>query len=326
MIHVILRISKKLVLLFKQKRTLLYAGVYIVCLWTIATILFHFIERVSLIDSLYWAVTTTTTVGYGDITPKTVLGKMFSMLVMIGGIGVLGLFLASIADILIEQSLRRRRMKVDVENHVLVLGWDKKLEIAIKELLSEGERVVAIAEVDEIPLEHKNLIFIKGDPTDEENLKRGCVKKAKFSLISGKNDTETLLAAIAVKKMNENVQVTCVVEDPKVMKALKNIKVDQALSIDEFFGLALSRSVFAPKISVFLNEIMSTKGMDVYQQRIPEFEGKIFFELMKELKEKKNAILLGIVKNGNVILNPPKDSKIEKDDEIIYIAESKIKV
>ncbi|MCD6492750.1 MAG: hypothetical protein J7K36_02970, partial [Archaeoglobaceae archaeon] len=38
---------------------------YIFCLWTIATILFHFIEGVSLIDSLYWAVTTTTTVGYG---------------------------------------------------------------------------------------------------------------------------------------------------------------------------------------------------------------------------------------------------------------------
>lgn len=324
MIHIILHLSKKLVSLIKEKKVLLYAGIYILCLWTVATIVFHYIENVSIFDSLYWAVTTTTTVGYGDITPQTLIGKAFSIIVMVSGIGVLGLFLASIADILIEQSLRRRRAKAIMENHVVVLGWDKKVETAVKELLSEGKEVVVIAEVDDIPLEHSNLVFVKGDPTDEENLKRANADKALFSLISGKNDTETLLAAIAIKKMNEKIQVTCVVSDPKVIKALDSIGVDQVLSVDEFFGLALSRSIFAPKISVFLNEIMATKGMDVYQQKVPKFEGWLFFDLMKELKEKNDAVLLGIVRDGHVILNPKKDEKIERGDEIIYIAESRI--
>jgi voltage-gated potassium channel len=324
MIQLLLRISKKIVLILREKKVLAYAGVYILVLWSIATLVFHYVEKVELFDSLYWVITTTTTVGYGDITPNTAAGKAISIAVMLSGIGVLGIFLASIADILIEQSLRRRHIRIYMENHVIVLGWNKKLETAVKELLREGMEVAVLADVDNIPVEHDNLVFVKGDPTDDEDLARLGVEKAAFALISGKDDTETLLAAIAVKKMNENIQVTCVVSDPKVKKALEKIEVDQVISVDEFFGLVLSRSVFVPKVSILLNEIMATKGMDMHQEKIPGLKGKSVSDAIKELKEKYNAIPLGIVRKGRVIVNPAKDEKLEGDEEIIYVAETRI--
>jgi len=324
MIQILIRIPKVLVRLLKEKKTLFYAGIYIICLWLVATLLFHLAEGISIYDSFYWAVTTTTTVGYGDITPQTLSGKIIAIVVMVSGIGILGLFLASVADILIEQSLRRRHPRTAMEGHILALGWDKKLEMAVKELISEGKEVAVVAEVDTIPLEDRNLIFIRGDPTDEEDLRRANSEKASFAIISGRTDTETLLAAIAVRKINPDIGISCIVADQKVTRALESIGVDQVLSVDEFFGLVLSRSVFAPKISVFLHELMATKGMDVYQQKIPEFEGRIFGELLEELKEKHNAILLGIVRGGQVILNPEKGTRIEREDEVIYIAEKAI--
>jgi len=324
MIHVVLRFIRKIFAPLREKKVLLYAGIYILILWIIATILFHEIEGISILDSFYWAVTTTTTVGYGDITPKTTAGKLISIFVMLSGIGVLGIFLASIAEILIEKSLKRRP-RVYMENHVLALGWDKKIETAVKELLKEGVEVVVIAEVEGIPIEHSNLSFLRGDPTDDENLIRAKVDKASFAIISGRDDTETLLTAIAVKKLNERIQVTCIVSDPRVKKALEKIEVDQVLSIDEFSGLVLCRSVFSPRISMLFNELMASEGMDIYEERIPEFVGKRVEDVIIEMKRKYNAVMLGIVRNGKVVVNPPKDEVLSGDEEIIYIAEKKIR-
>jgi len=61
------------------------------------------------------------------------------------------------------------------------------------------------------------------------------------------------------------------------------------------------------------------------KNKIPEVAGRTVSEAMKILKEKYNATLLGIVRNGNVILNPKNYEKIEKDDEIIYVAEAEIR-
>jgi voltage-gated potassium channel len=326
MFQLLIRFFKKFSKLFKERKILIYAGVYIISLWVIATLVFYFSEEISLFDSFYWAVTTTTTVGYGDITATTFAGKITSMIVMLSGIGVLGLLLATFADILIEKSLRRRHfIESFMEKHIIVCGWDKKLEIAVKELLSEDKEIVVIAEVEDIPIEHKNLMFIKGDPSEDENLKRANVEKASFALISGRNDTETLLSTIAVEKLNKEVHTTCIVSDPKVVQALKKTGVDQILSTSEFFGLFLSRSIFVPKISNFLNELMATKGMDLHQEKISkEFEGRTFLEVINILKGRYNAIPLGIVRENRVIINPEKEMKFKEGDEIVYISEEKV--
>jgi voltage-gated potassium channel len=323
MIQVLFRVVKRLLLSLRRRTILIYAGVYVILLWTVSSLLFHHFEGISLFDALYWAVTTTTTVGYGDITPQTPEGRAIAMFVMLSGIGILGVFLGTTAEILIEHGMKRKK-RVDMEEHIVAVGWDRKVEIAVKELLKENVEVAVVANVEELPFDHKNLEFVKGNPTDEENLIRAGIEKAKYILVSGKDDMETLLVAIAAKRLNDKAQITCVVSDSRVMKALENIGVDQVLSIDEFSGLVLCRSVFSPRLSVFLNELMSTRGMDIYEEKIEEFVGKNAGEVLLEMRRKHNAIFVGVVRNGDVIINPPNDFVIEEGDEIVYIAERKI--
>jgi len=108
------------------------------------------------------------------------------------------------------------------------------------------------------------------------------------------------------------------------MKALESIGVDQVLSIDEFSGLVLSRSVFSPRPSVFLNELISTRGMDVYEEKIEEFVGKKAGDVLLEMRRRYNAIFVGVVEMAMFIVNPPEDFVIREGDEIVYIAERKI--
>lgn len=77
---------------------------------TIGTVFYHFVEKLTWLDAYYFSVITLTTVGYGDITPQTALGKIFTTFYVLMGIGIIGLF----ANLLIRRAAinsNKRRAK-----------------------------------------------------------------------------------------------------------------------------------------------------------------------------------------------------------------------
>ncbi len=91
--------------------------VYLVISVLLAGMLFyHGVEGWSWLDSLYFSVITLTTVGYGDFSPKTDAGKIFTMIYIVVGLGILAGFISLVAQ---KQQgtglLRRRRERLDAE-------------------------------------------------------------------------------------------------------------------------------------------------------------------------------------------------------------------
>lgn len=70
----------------------------------LSALLFSVFEHQSLSDSLWWAITTATTVGYGDDTPHTAVGKVIAVGLMFGGIGFIGLLTSTITDFFTTQA------------------------------------------------------------------------------------------------------------------------------------------------------------------------------------------------------------------------------
>ncbi|WP_047999646.1 potassium channel family protein [Lactiplantibacillus herbarum] len=70
----------------------------------LSALLFSVFEHQSLSDSLWWAITTATTVGYGDDTPHTAVGKIIAVGLMFGGIGFIGLLTSTITDFFTNQT------------------------------------------------------------------------------------------------------------------------------------------------------------------------------------------------------------------------------
>jgi K+/H+ antiporter YhaU regulatory subunit KhtT len=70
---------------------------------------------------------------------------------------------------------------------------------------------------------------------------------------------------------------------------------------------------------------MAVEGMDIHQGKISaDFEGKTFLEIINIFKEKRNAIPVGIIRGREVMINPEKEEKLKKNDEVLYIAEEKL--
>ena len=94
-------------LLLKDPET--RGGVYLVGVVLLGGMLFYnSVEVWSWLDSLYFSVITLTTVGYGDLSPKTDAGKVFTMIYIVVGLGILAGFITLMAQKQSEQGLLRR--------------------------------------------------------------------------------------------------------------------------------------------------------------------------------------------------------------------------
>jgi voltage-gated potassium channel len=85
---------------------------------------------VSTWDGVWWAVTTMTTVGYGDITPDTNTGRFIAILVMVVGIGFLTLLIGSVSEKFLEAGLQEEVAEAE-------LGVEEDIAVARQEILAE---------------------------------------------------------------------------------------------------------------------------------------------------------------------------------------------
>lgn len=89
----------------KQYRILILATIIIVL---IGTVFYHFIENWNWIDSFYFSVITLTTVGYGDFSPQTDIGKLFTVFYIIIGLGLMFSFINTLYQYNVKKVKRKK--------------------------------------------------------------------------------------------------------------------------------------------------------------------------------------------------------------------------
>ena len=245
----------------------------------------------TLSDGLWWLFVTITTVGYGDKFPITTGGMIVGAVVMIVGIGFLGLFTATIASIFVEGAIKEGmglgRMKA--KNHIIICGWSLKARDIIAEFKLTDEigmaDLVIIADLENKPLEERGLNFLKGDPSDEDDLKRASIEKAQTAIILAERnllgneenaDAKSILTALTIKSLNPDIYVCLELLDPSNKRHCELAKVDEIIVSGEMTSRLLSRAALEHGITQFFSELITHQyGNEIYKSNIPdESKGK----------------------------------------------------
>ncbi len=205
------------------------------------TITFHIVEGWSYITSLYFTVATMTTVGYGDVCPKTVPGRVLAMILMFTGVGLASYALTSfVTDVIrgdvtmaIKESKLKRRL-AKVENHVVVCGYGRTGQRVVKELVDKYDFEVVVIDIDEKA--YREAIMdghpaVHGDATEEDTLREARVHKARAMVVCTGDDRTNVFITLLADSINPDLWITSVAETVDGVKLLRKAGADCSLFI-----------------------------------------------------------------------------------------------
>ena len=260
---------------------------------TFGTVGFWFFEHYpdgevhNFFGAMWWAVVTLTTVGYGDMVPGTVGGKLMGVFVMVCGIGLVSTLTGNMASMLVERKARKRKglLKVNLKNHVIIVGWNEfgleliqglrdnhvleSKEHGVSDLVlvnplsgDERESIAFQLEMGE------RLHFVWGSITQESVLQKAGLDRAKviYMLSQHENqsskdaDQETLYAALAIREIAPQVRLFGEVALQENRKHLLRAGVTEILVRGQLTSLILSLMGANPSMWTFLQELLGMRG------------------------------------------------------------------
>jgi voltage-gated potassium channel len=274
----------------------------------------------SIWDSIWWAVVTMGTVGYGDKYPISIGGRIVALMLIVFGVGLMSLFTATIASIFVERRMKEGRglETIKEKNHIVICGWNEHTEDVLKGLTMYGSmsakpivliNELSVEEIESLRLKyHKyNLKFLRGDYIHEEILQRAGIVKAMVVLImadlSGgrskdKVDERTILATLTIKSISPQVKTIAEVLDSENRPHLKRAGVDEIIIRGEHIGSLLAIAINSPGLPRVFHSMVSLGDTNkLWRVDIPRsFIGKTFQELSVYFRKKQHAILIGLLK------------------------------
>ena len=282
-------------------------------------------EAVGIWEALYWVIVTITTVGYGDVFPKTPGGKVTFVLVALGGMGTIAYVVEQLVAITAKSQLDRLFGfgRVKMKNHTIIVGWNAKTEEAIKELENEDEDFLVVGsgnEMNAAELDTLKIPHITGDPTKNDTLNRCKVQDAKTIIIPIENDSDTIMIALAARKLNRDLTIVATCETREHVDMMKEAGIDHIISYAEISGRLLAHAVMEPVVVNFIMDATtSVEGFDLKQVRI----GSRIKLLDVSLEETDKVIALCM--GGKFVVNFKDDVMLDEGDHLVLISSTNAK-
>jgi voltage-gated potassium channel len=305
----------------------------------------------SLGDAMWWSIVTITTVGYGDLSPVTGLGKVVAAALMLLGMITLALFAGIVGNTLLQAVMRIReewtRMSTAM-NHVVVCGYDPGARMLLDAILAEVDPTTSELYVfapgprpADVPADYR---WIEGDPTKESELDKGRITHADAVLVVGARtlspqdaDARTILTTFTLRAHARRNPVSPPRARPlyvisEILDA-ENVAHARAAGADEViettrigFSL-LSHAIVQRGTADVLSTITAAGAHSLYVSPIPDHitVPAPYAEVAKAIKSTSGALLIGIhdARQSNPDqINPPDGTTVDDDVELIYLAES----
>ena len=173
-------------------------------------------------DGIWWAVVTSSTVGFGDFTPKTLLGRITGILLILFGVSFLTFYFAHLASVTMakQNEFLEGKSVFKGMGHIIIVGWNERSRKMIATLtkISPPKQIIIIDEtLDKFPEHHANVHFIKGRANSDATLAKANLSKAETVIITAdpnkeelQADMNTILTLLAVKGLYPPIK--CIVE------------------------------------------------------------------------------------------------------------------
>ncbi len=198
--------------------------------------------------ALYYAIETMSTVGYGDIVPRTLDARMFTVSLIVLGITVFATTLSVVIGPVVGGSIKRalegRMHKQQRRNHYVILGRSALALTAWQALRQRGVPVTVVVAADVASPFPPEADVVVGDATSNEVLEEAGVPHARAVLTLRDDDAENAFAVLAVKELAPGVRTIAGVNDARHVAKIRRVQPDMLFAPQLLGSDLLVRSLF----------------------------------------------------------------------------------
>ena len=204
---------------------------------------------VTLTDAFYYTIVTASTVGYGDVTANTELGKLFSISVLLVNVAAFAVALGVLLTPAIEAQLSKALGRMTesqfnlLDDHVILLGYGDLTEPIIENLGDDtGFAVVTTNETAARRLSDRDIAVLTAEPSDEAPLKQVGIDDARAAIAATENDAQDALSILTANQLNDDLTLLAAAMQRENVAKLRHAGADRVISPAEIGGRLLANS------------------------------------------------------------------------------------
>ncbi len=317
--------------LLKRLAIAIMALLSILCLGTVG---FHYLEGWNFPESLYATVVTLSTVGYGDFVPRSGEGMMFTVFIIIVGVGTMLYTVGLITETMIEGRLniilgkgRLEKMIKKIQDHYIICGCGRIGRLICKELAEEKVDFVVIDNNQEViqRIEEEGYLHYKGDATQDKTLLAVGIKKAKGIICVLPSDAENLYVILAARELNQDIFILSRSDDEESEKRLLKAGANRVESPYMMGGMRMAMAILRPAMLDFVELTTMKQSLELRMDEIAVCEGSSYIGKSLEdsqIRQKFGLIVVAVKKeSGKMIFNPMAKYVLESNDKLIVLGE-----
>ncbi|TKK85370.1 ion transporter [Herbidospora galbida] len=275
----------------------------------------------------WWFVVTSSTVGYGDLFPRSPAGHLVGVYVIVGGIAALTTLFTRLATRI--ERTRGRRMHgsitVRLSGHVVLLGYSPgRTETMVDELSADGTKVVVCAwdEVQSHPMPEKDVEFVRGALTDERTLARAGVDRAHSVLVDARDDNEALAVALTADHVITTAHLVVALRDLARVRQVRYVG-EKIRCVQWHTPHMITEELRDPGISEIYAQLMTHGGADTYS--VPLTVGPVTVEHCQTVLGRHHGATLLAARDGAALLvNPPWQAELNAGTILYYMGSARL--
>ncbi|GGY13258.1 potassium channel family protein [Paludibacterium paludis] len=311
-------------------RKLLFLSSLIGLVVTAGTMGYMIIEGWSLLDSLYMTVITLATIGYGETHNLSNFGRVFTIALIVFGTGVVGYGISSLTLMLFQGDLpnylKRRKMEkiiARMSDHIIVCGLSRTGQYALEELAQSGQAVVVIEreETNALMLEGRDIPYIVGDATDDENLLAAGVGKARAVVTCLTSDADNAFVVVTARNLNRELLIVSKAETESSRNKLLAVGADKVVIPSRLGGTNLANMVVRPETLHFFEHLHSRYPNTFRAELLnagPAWEGRRLADFVHH-KDRRMLVIALEHPGGEIEFNPSPDAMLRDGTAIMVI-------
>ncbi len=300
----------------------------------IGSVGYMIIEGYSLLEAIFMTVITVSTVGFREIRPLSSPGTLFTIFMIVFSFGTFAYAVTSITRFIVDGGFKnyfinkRTTRKISkLQNHIIICGYGRNGHETVHTLYLKAENFVVIEENPEIvdELRHKRkILYVHGDSTDDETLRKAGIDKAQALITTLPNDADNLLVVLSARTLRKDLQIISRASFEWSDVKLRKAGADNVIMPDLVGGRRMAKLVAQPNTVAFLDYMMQKRAGEsqLIEMQCADFSCAFQDKTIGELRFKKisGVNIIGLkTSDGLYYFNPNTDFKLSPDYKLFVM-------